>query len=462
MQRYKIFCSKKETVFFENIVLINTIVYNTLRYVKNKLVIQMQIPDFSQIEVKDYKPVERTLDNGIKTYCFRNNDSEAVFMKFVFHDAGTISQDKFFEAALVKTQLGKNTRDYSFKELSEEMDFYGLSYSPVTTSERTTLNFSFLSRYTKEIIPILQQMIVFPHFKEDTLKITVSNARQNYMIKMQQSSFLAQKYYMQELFGEDNPYGKFATVEDYAKVTAEDLKNFWQKHYSSSKCYILLAGDIDEEFYSLLNKYLGVEFNAENSEKMSRTIGPFKESKGIVKNTLASAVQSSVVIGRLMPKINHEDFIPLSVLNCLLGGYFNSRLMSNIREEKGYTYGIDSRLAPFGYGSMMMILSDVAADKTDLTIKEVWKEMEILQSEQVSKEELSMVKNYMTGDLIRANDGVAEISENYDYIIRYGLRKDYNTYMTNEIRKTTAQTIQHLAQKYLNKKDFLVSVVGKE
>lgn len=423
----------------------------------------MNLPDFSNIEIRDYVPAKRILDNGIQTYCFANHDSEAVFMKFVFYNAGTISQDKFFVSSLTKTQLNKNTKDYSYKELANEIDFFGLNYSPLTSNERTTLGFSFLSRYTKNIMPLLQQIILFPRFSQDTLDTTISNLRQNYLLKLQQTNFLAQKYFVQNLYGEENPYGNFAKVEDYDNVTKEDLKEFWQRYYSSDQCYILLAGDIHEDFYDLLNFYFGMVFNIPgNGGKEMKTIPPFKESKGIIKNSLSSAVQSSIVIGRILPKVDSEDYIPLTVLNCLFGGYFNSRLMSNIREEKGYTYGIDSALVPFNYGNTMFIVSDVAMDKTDATIEEVFKEMQRLQNEKVSQEELSMVKNYMTGEFLRATDGVAEISENYDYIIRFGLREDYNSYMLEEIRKTDAESLMLLAQKYLKPEDFLASVVGKE
>ena len=423
----------------------------------------MQMPDFSKIEIKDYEPIKRVLDNGIKTYCFANHDSEAVFIKFVFYNAGTISQDKFFVSTLTKTQLNKNTKDYTYKELADEIDFFGLSYSPLTSNERTTLGFSFLSRYTKDIMPLLQQIILYPRFTQDTLDTTISNLRQNYLLKLQQTNFLAQKYFVQQLYGEDNPYGNSAKVEDYDKVTKEDLKDFWQRYYSSDQCYILLAGDIQEDFYGLLNTYFGKAFNVqENGLKALKNIAPFKDGKGIIRNSLSSAVQSSIVIGRIMPKVDSEDFIPLTVLNCLFGGYFNSRLMSNIREEKGYTYGIDSALVPFKYGNTMFIVSDVAMDKTNATIEEVFKEMQRLHHERVSQEELSMVKNYMTGDFLRATDGVSEISENYDYIIRFGLRQDYNSYMLKEIRKIDAERLMFLAQKYLKPEDFLVSVVSKE
>lgn len=172
-------------------------------------------------------------------------------------------------------------------------------------------------------------------------------------------------------------------------------------------------------------------------------------------------MQSSIVMGKIMPKINHEDYIPLAVLNCILGGYFNSRLMSNIREDKGYTYGIDSALVPFRFGNVMVVVSDVATDKENQTIEEIFKEMNILQNENVSQNELSIVKNYLTGEMLRSTDGVAEISENYEYILRNKLRQDYNSYMINQIRNITSEKIRETAQKYLSPDSFLCSVVGK-
>ena len=423
----------------------------------------MNIPDFSQIEIKDYKPIIRELDNVIKTYCFENKESDAVFMKFIFHNAGTISQEKYFTAALTKTQLNKNTKKFSYKELAEEIDFYGLTFSPLTSNERTSLGFAFLGKDSEKVFPLLEQMILFPEFSQEPLQTTINNSRQEYLLKLQKTSFLAHKHFMAGLFGKDNPYGAYADVDDYGKINNNDLREFWQKRYSCNQCYIMLAGNINGQFLNLLNKYFGqTEWNKETADTSKKEIHiDFTPKNSVIVNRLPSAIQSSLVMGRLLPDVHHADYIPLTVLNCLFGGYFNSRLMSNIREEKGYTYGIDSALAPFKYGNILLIVTDVAQDKQEATIDEIKFEMKRLREELVSTEELSMVKNYITGDMLRSTDGVAEISENYEYFIRYNLREDYNSYMIKTIRETSSEQIRNLAQKYLNEEDFLISLVGK-
>ena len=418
------------------------------------------IPDISVMEVKDYQPQIRKLTNGITTYTFPSKDSEVVYMKFVFYNAGSISQNKSLTATFTGSQIGKNTKDYTYKQLSEEMDFYGLYFSPYTSRERFCLNFSFLNRYQENILPLIQQIILYTRFDEHTLEVEVGRAKQNYLTKLQQTNFLGQKCFNQELFGQDNLYGKYATIEDYNNINIKDLQNFWQKYYTLNQCYIMLAGNVEEKFFDLLEAFFGKEKITEKIEETNINFGA-KKTNGIIRNSLASAQQTSIVMGRLLPEIGNEDYILLIVLNCIFGGYFNSRLMSNIREQKGYTYGIDSAIIPFKYGNIMMIVSDIALDKEKQTIEEIHKEMDILKNDEVSLQELSTVKNYMTGEMLRSTDGVAYISENYDYILRYKLRKDYNSYLINGIRAITRRDIKNIARKYLNKESFLCSVVGK-
>lgn len=420
----------------------------------------MNIPDFSNITIRDYLPQVRKLNNGIPTYTFYSNDSEAVYLKFVFYNAGTMLQDKPLVASFTSKQLNKNTKNYNFQELADEIDFYGLSFIPRTAIERTSLDISFLNRYKENVFPILEQIILYPRFEKSNLDIALSNGKQNYLTKIQQTNFLANKYFMQGIFGKNTPYGTYASIEDFDNVTKEDLNEFWQKHYTLNQCYIMMAGNVDESIFDLMNNYFGNKNIPSISDKFGIDIEPVNQ-KGIIRNSLNSAMQSSIVMGKIMPKISHEDYIPLAVLNCILGGYFNSRLMSNIREDKGYTYGIDSALVPFRFGNIMVVASDVAMDKENQTIEEIFKEMTILQNEDVPQNELSIVKNYLTGEMLRSTDGVSEICENYEYILRNNLRQDYNSYMINQIRNITPATIRETSQKYLSPDSFLCSIVGK-
>lgn len=424
----------------------------------------MTTPDFSQIKIKDYSPEIRTLSNGIVTYGFRSNQENVVYMRFFFDNAGTLSQEKFFTASLTKTQLDKDTKDHDYKTMAELTDYYGLLYTPVTSNERTSLLFGFLPRYQSEIFPLLQQMILYPRFNEQRLSNTIAGAKQIYRLKLQQTSFISQKNCMSLLFGKDNPYGVYAELEDYDKVKPEDLKRFWEKRYSYNQCHIVIAGNADEEFYKLLDKYFGSEkWNHESADLSTIEAAPNMTPHGErTRNIVENAVQTSISMGRLLPKTNHEDYIPLTVLNCILGGYFNSRLMSNIREEKGYTYGINSDISPFKYGNAMFIVSDVSSDKEEATLQEIFKEMRRLQQEPVAQEELSIVKNYMIGELLRSLGGIREIADNYEDILRYKLRQDYNSYLVETIRNTDEKDVIRVAKKYLDPDEFIISLAGNK
>ncbi len=420
----------------------------------------MNIPSFNNITIKDYTPEKSVLKNNIPIYTFANNDLEVVFMRIVFFNAGTIFQDKFFVSALTKTQLAQDTKDYSDLSLADAMDYYGVSLTRANTNERTYLTFSFLKKYQKEVVSLIEQILLLPVFKQEKLNITIGDYRQEFLAKCQKTSFLAHREFMAGLFGKDNPYGNYASVEDYDKVTISDIEKFYKQRYTFNQCYIILAGNVDKELIRLLNDSLGAyDWNSSSADTTPNNIkiNTQIEPKTIITH-LDNAVQASICMGRFFPSIKDEDYIPLTVLNCLFGGYFNSRLMSNIREEKGYTYGIDSFIAPFEKGSVFMIAGDVTNDKDTATIDEIKKEMNLLKTEIVSDAELDTVKNYMIGDMLRDNDGVSEIAITYDRQIKFSLADNYNSYAMNIIKNITPDKIKELANKYFDEQQFIISI----
>lgn len=420
----------------------------------------MNIPSFNNIEIKDYVPQKLFLDNNIPVYCFENKDMEVVFMKIVFYNAGTVFQDKFFVASLTKTQLAQDTKDFTALTLADAMDYYGVNFSATTSNERTVLNFSFLKQSQKEVLKLAGQIILYPLFNQDKLDITINNSKQEFLAKCQQTSFLAHREFMANLFGRQHPYGKYAALSDYDKVNSEDLKLFYKKRYTFNQCYVIIAGNTDTEFKNLLNETLGKEnWNSQTADTAPNNISVNKnpEVKTVI-TPLESAVQASVCLGKFFPSIHHEDYIPLTVLNCIFGGYFNSRLMSNIREEKGYTYGVDSFIAPYFSGSVFMTVTDVTADKDSETVEEIFKEMKILRQEKVSDEELDTVKHYMMGEMLRSNDGVSEIAESFDQLVRFNLPQDYNSKSMQIVKNITADDIIRLANKYFAKDSFIISI----
>ncbi|MCF8335900.1 MAG: insulinase family protein, partial [Bacteroidales bacterium] len=171
--------------------------------------------------------------------------------------------------------------------------------------------------------------------------------------------------------------------------------------------------------------------------------------------------QSALRIGIIIFGKHHPDFPGLKVVNNILGGYFGSRLMKKIREEKGYTYGIHSLLVPMVNEGYFVIASEVGTDVCRDAIAAIYEEVKKIRNEKVGQEELNMVKNYMLGQFLRAFDGPLPTSATYLSLMELRLKEDYYQKMVDTINRITAEDIRELANKYLNEEDMIRSIAGK-
>ena len=169
--------------------------------------------------------------------------------------------------------------------------------------------------------------------------------------------------------------------------------------------------------------------------------------------------QGSIRIARPFPNRHHPDFLKAQILNALFGGFFGSRLMSNIREDKGYTYGIHSYLLNHVQQSGWMISTEAGKDVCEATIEEVYKEMKRLRDEPVKAEELMLVRNYMMGSILGDMDGPFQIIARWKNIILNNLDEKYFYDSIETIKSVSAEELQLLAQKYLQPDDFYELVV---
>ena len=150
------------------------------------------------------------------------------------------------------------------------------------------------------------------------------------------------------------------------------------------------------------------------------------------------------------------------MVNTILGGYFGSRLMANIREEKGYTYGIGSRMVSMNNAGYIYISTEVGTNVCDDAVNEIYKEIDKLRNELVSSEELNLVKNYMMGDFLRSADGPFALADKFKKIMFYDLSYSYYDEFVKTVKTITPEQIQSLADQYLNPDDLYELVVGKK
>jgi predicted Zn-dependent peptidase len=259
------------------------------------------------------------------------------------------------------------------------------------------------------------------------------------------------------LYGKDHPYGKFSSAEDFDELQKDPLLNFYKKYYQQGKFILFVAGKLPQNMEAMLNEQFGDLSNGSVSLP-AIPLQPESGKKFRITND-PNGVQGSIRIARPFPNRHHPDFLKAQVLNALFGGFFGSRLMSNIREDKGYTYGIHSYLQNHIHDSAWMISTEAGRDVCEATIKEVYKEMNDLRENPVDDDELKLVRNYMMGSILGDLDGPFQIISRWKNIVLNNLDENYFYNSINTIKSVTPEELQQLAIKYLQPEEFYELVV---
>lgn len=409
------------------------------------------------ITLKPYEKV--TLDNGIPVYIIKSDEQDTLQLELVF-PGGSWYETENLVASATNFLMKNGSSKHTAHELNESIDYYGAYLNRNCHHEYGTYTLHCLTKHFTALLPVLQEVIQDPAFSEEELSIFRQNMKQRLAVNLQKCDFVANRHIDKYLFGEFHPYGRVSSMEAYDSLQAPTLRAFYKQHYTYSNCKIFVAGHLPANLVDLLNQYFGKEkWNGESSLiRPEMSITPAEEKKFRIFND-ENGVQGAIRVARPFPNRYHPDFPKMLVLNTILGGYFGSRLMSNIREEKGYTYGIHSQLYNFRQTSAINIQTEAGRDVCEATIEEIYKELRILQNEIVPEEELHLVRNFMIGSILGDLDGAFEVIQRWKNLILNGLDENYFYYNIKVIKTITAEELQELAKEYLSPGDFYELVV---
>lgn len=406
------------------------------------------------------KPYEKfTLDNGIPVYVVNAAEQDTLQLEMVF-PAGSFYESETLVAAATNFLMKNGTAQHSALEISEAIDYYGAYLNRTSAHENATYTLHCLSKHLPALMPTLQEVILEPGFPEEELAIYKQNMKQRLVVNLQKSDFVANRHIDRYLFGEFHPYGRVSTMEGYDALQAETLRAFYQRHYTYNNCRIFMAGNVPENAIALLNEAFGkTQWNGTSRIiKPELPILPATEKKYRIFND-ENGVQGAIRIARPFPNRYHPDFPKMLVLNTVFGGYFGSRLMSNIREEKGYTYGIHSQVYNFRQAGAVNITTEAGRDVCEAAITEVYKEMERMQNELIDEEEILLVRNYMIGSILGDLDGAFHIIQRWKNLILNDLDENYFYNNIRTIKNISVEELQQLARQYYNPADFYELVV---
>ena len=368
-------------------------------------------------------------------------------------------QHKPLQALFTNRMLREGSEGYSGAEISRRLDYYGAWIDMYSSQGCNHIILYVLAKHFPLLLPVVEDFVKRPLFPQENLDVVRRNNKAHFLINSQKVDVVAQRHFERTLWGESHTLGRVVESGDYDAITRDDLRQYFDEVYSNKNCTLFLSGTQNKAVVdAIVSAFGNMEWGA--ADKVSVHMAPPSPQPGKQKIVLENTLQSAVKVGCLALPSTHPDFFDLRFLNVLLGGYFGSRLMSNIREENGYTYDIISEIDAYGKDNVFVVSSQAATEYVEPLLEELYKEMERLQTEEIPAEEVELVRNYIMGELCREYEGSMAKSEVFVNAWLSGDGFDSVNRYIDAIKLVTPQKLQLVARKYLQRDKMFEIVVG--
>lgn len=397
------------------------------------------------------------LSNGTPLYLLSADEFEVLRVTFVFR-AGSVYQQKPFSASTTANMLAEGSRDRTAHQIAEQLDYYGSSYDVSIDRDYVYLSFCTLSKFFRETLDTARRILLEPLFPENELRTYCTKRQQELAVERSKIETQAREMFAKCLFGNNHPYGISTPESAYENLTRDDVVALYQQLYVAENCFVVCSGHIGTAERDAVAAMAG---DLPHGACAEVTFPPAEtRHEDFVEH--AGAVQSSIRVGRLLFPRQHPDFLGMQVVATALGGYFGSRLMHNLREERGYTYGVVAAMVNFEHEGYFAVATQVGTEVTPDALEQIYAEIERLCTEPMGDDELSLVKNIMAGEIMRILDGPFGIAD----VTIENLLCDTDNEVIGEnlrrIRTLTPTDVQRLAAQYLRREDLVTVVAGEQ
>jgi predicted Zn-dependent peptidase len=406
-----------------------------------------------------HDPEPATLDNGLPVFLINAGDEEVTRLDVIIK-AGTAYQDHKLVAGTVGKLLKEGTSSYESADIASAFDYYGAYFDTNVSKDTAILSLYSLTKHLPELLPMISEMLAQATFPEHEFHLHIDRKQQEYLINREKVRYVAMLEFNKLVFGEESAYGQTISIDDFKAIQHDQLMDFYRKNYALDRSYAIISGRANHDVVQLINRYLGNGWSTPGpSDKQILFTAPFQPGEQVIKKE--DAMQSAIRVGRPIINKQHPEYNRFVLLNTILGGYFGSRLMSNLREEKGFTYGVSSYIINYIHGSSFSIGTEVNVDHTQAAIDEIFFEMNKLREEKVGDDELQLVKNYIYGTFLRNFDGPFALADRFRSVKDFGLGFDYYLKSLDEIMNTTSDELLETAQNYFDPGQMIRLVVGR-
>lgn len=420
-----------------------------------------QAPPAGSLHITPFTAVyQNTLSNGIPLYVVPFGREDLTEIQ-VIYSAGHSFEKMTGLTHVTARMMQEGNRSYDSLGFAEILDFYGASLEIESGYESTSFSLVSLTRHIDKTLELMQEMLYHPTFPEKEFQQYVQRGLQQLSVEEQKTGYIARKHFARHIFGKHHPYGKFTAREELMALEYNALKTCYHDSFHQGPAAIICSGRFDREALTdLLNHTFGKLSWTAPAQISQAKNSSFLTDTGFHFYPVKDTLQSTIRTGFPAISRNHADYYKLQMVSLILGGYFGSRLMKNIREEKGYTYGIGCSLTGLKYDGYFALGTDVAHEYVEPCIQEIKFEVNRMKEELVSFEELETARNYMFGVLLSRRETLFQIGEivKNAWVNDLDL-KDMNKVFT-EIRDITPAEIQTFARRYFHPDQWVWVVAG--
>lgn len=425
----------------------------------NKELNRQKAPVYHQITKINIPDIEcGQLTNQVPYSILSGGSQELVYLELKFNAGHTYAD--VLVSTFTSAMLVCGTKHHSAKQIADTFDFYGAELRADSNSDHAILSLFCMNKYLDKLLPLFCEIVEESVFPENELQIMIADKKNQFIVNHTKTSVLASDAMHKMVFG-THIYGRRAQLSDYDTINSDTLRKFYAKHYCAANSQLLVAGYVTNDVMKSIDATIGQLSAGQAVKPIIAPILPVSGDKTqIIK--MGDAVQSSLRMGLATIKMDHPDYHKLHMLTMVLGGYFGSRLMTNIRKEKGYTYGIYSILFPQVQSGLLRILGDIKSGFSSQVADEVRKEMQKLKDQPISNDEMALVRNYMMGEMLQMFDGPFTSCDAVAKAIDMGVGMKYFEDEQNSILHTKPSELQEMANKYFDLDNLATAIAGNE
>lgn len=416
--------------------------------------VSQSIKSFSLIQPESIK-----YGNGLQAFVFQEPNLDLIKFEFVFTNVyGEV--EKPLLNTILSAMLKEGTTQLTSAQIADQIDFYGAYLMPEYSFDHTALTIYTMHKYVDKVLPIVSDILQNSIFPQQELETIVRNNKQTLQISLQKNDFVARRTFYKNMFG-DNRYGTVSTEESYDSITREELLKLYKKQIQPNNCTLFIAGNVNQQVLNTVHDLFGSSWESTSEFAINDLLQVNEQEHQLFVENRPDALQSAIRLGGISINRKHSDFPALQFVNTLFGGFFGSRLMRNIREDKGYTYSIGSAVANLKHTGFFTLASEVGVDVTKATLTEIEKEFTAIRQEKATQEEIDLVRSYMQGVTLGSLESIFSHLDKFKAVYFSNLDYSYYDHYSNVLSDMTTDRVQDIAIQYLDYDKLVKVIVGK-